>query len=357
MRDELVELDAREWLDRRRALFDRSERIIAEATEAAVRELLGEALAWFEGAGVLVAAAEHVPFMTLGDFAGWWGDAVDRHIVTAVDRVWQDAYRDATGGDVRWTSIEEGGRYLGAVSDRLSLTAQPTLGEYTFDRVRAGIAEEVAWGSSTGRVSERIASDLDWRGPDVGLWEARRDQATAQLERILDGVGPKGSPAREAARMNDPTVRALQEQRSRAVQSLQRDRSVWQTRAERIARTETTGAINAAQLQGIRDAELPFKSWVATADEATRETHLDAHGQCVPTMEPFTVGADYLMQPGDAFGSAEEVINCRCTVIGLVSCERGDEIMREADAEIEEERERRPGPDAVGAEPGEWRLS
>jgi uncharacterized protein with gpF-like domain len=56
------------------------------------------------------------------------------------------------------------------------------------------------------------------------------------------------------------------------------------------------------------------KEWIASGGERTRENHLLASGQTVSIDEPFVVGGDYLMQPGDPSGSAEEIINCRCAV-------------------------------------------
>lgn len=101
--------------------------------------------------------------------------------------------------------------------------------------------------------------------------------------------------------------------------------SVGLKRGRTIARTEMIRAVNGGALAQINlvnqsaiDAgEEPIastKSWLATADERTRPTHADADGQTVPIDATFSVGADQLRYPGDPDGSAEEVINCRCTV-------------------------------------------
>lgn len=60
------------------------------------------------------------------------------------------------------------------------------------------------------------------------------------------------------------------------------------------------------------------KTWVATLDDVTRETHAEADGQEVSIDEPFSVGGDELMFPGDD-GSPEETINCRCTLVYGIS--------------------------------------
>ncbi len=63
------------------------------------------------------------------------------------------------------------------------------------------------------------------------------------------------------------------------------------------------------------------KVWIATDDERTRPTHVEAHGQRAPLDGTFTVGADELEYPCDPDGSPQEVDNCRCRVSVLA----GDE--------------------------------
>jgi hypothetical protein len=84
------------------------------------------------------------------------------------------------------------------------------------------------------------------------------------------------------------------------------------------ARTDLNGLANGASLQSVQllGADGPAtKTWLATEDERTRETHADADGQEVPVDQPFQVGDDLLMYPGDPDGSDAEVINCRCTLV------------------------------------------
>lgn len=89
----------------------------------------------------------------------------------------------------------------------------------------------------------------------------------------------------------------------------------------RIARTETTRVEGLARFKVGEQAEKlgfeVYKRWVATDDERTRPWHVEADGQEVPLNEPFIVGGEELMYPGDENGSAENVINCRCTMITI----------------------------------------
>jgi hypothetical protein len=90
-------------------------------------------------------------------------------------------------------------------------------------------------------------------------------------------------------------------------------------RAEALARTDLVGMANGASVHvatvSKRPEEILYKEWLATNDGLTRETHADAHGQRVLVNEVFEVGDDRLNYPGDPFGSPEEVMNCRCTII------------------------------------------
>lgn len=85
--------------------------------------------------------------------------------------------------------------------------------------------------------------------------------------------------------------------------------------AERIARTELIGAVNAASLAQIQGATtIPYKLWMATNDKRTRPHHREADGQTVPIDSTFVVGGHRLEYPGDPNGPGEEVIMCRCTM-------------------------------------------
>lgn len=92
------------------------------------------------------------------------------------------------------------------------------------------------------------------------------------------------------------------------------------SRAKTIARTEVISASNGSA--SLAAAQLPpdvvaGAEWISTADDRTRDDHVDADGQVVPMGTPFTVGGEQLAYPGDPSGSADNVINCRCTVAHL----------------------------------------
>ena len=59
-----------------------------------------------------------------------------------------------------------------------------------------------------------------------------------------------------------------------------------------------------------------YKRWVTMHDDRVREGHALADGQEVPLGSPFVVDGEYLQYPGDPRGSAGNVVNCRCVVVG-----------------------------------------
>lgn len=93
-------------------------------------------------------------------------------------------------------------------------------------------------------------------------------------------------------------------------------------RGEVIARTESINALRAGQFQAIEQAaELGevdpkdvTKTWRSAADGRERPEHGAAEGQEVPSDQPFNVGGDQLMFPGDTSlgASAGNTIQCRC---------------------------------------------
>lgn len=94
----------------------------------------------------------------------------------------------------------------------------------------------------------------------------------------------------------------------------------WENRATVVARTEAQAALNAGSLAGAGQQQIDtgralVKVWLAVDQPGrTRPAHLDADGQAQPLTAPFIVGDEPLQYPGDPTGSAEMVINCRCSM-------------------------------------------
>ncbi|MEZ2660505.1 phage minor head protein [Aneurinibacillus aneurinilyticus] len=91
-------------------------------------------------------------------------------------------------------------------------------------------------------------------------------------------------------------------------------------RAMRVSRTMSTAAANGGKLEGWKQSEVVTgKKWRSANQKRTRKTHKKANGQVKPLDEPFEVGKDKLMHPGDPTGSAEEIMNCRCTMHAVMA--------------------------------------
>ena len=99
------------------------------------------------------------------------------------------------------------------------------------------------------------------------------------------------------------------------------------SRAETIAITETNVAVNAGRFAAMEQARVPLKGWLSARLETSRATHLQAerdYGQeadAIPTAQPFIVGGEAMMHPGDPNGSPGNTIRCRCVSIAVLESE------------------------------------
>ena len=86
--------------------------------------------------------------------------------------------------------------------------------------------------------------------------------------------------------------------------------------AIRNARTYITGAENRGRVDSYKYAESLGiqleQMWIATLDGRTRDSHRQLDGETAKVGEEFSNGCAY---PGDPDGPAEEIYNCRCTLI------------------------------------------
>lgn len=92
----------------------------------------------------------------------------------------------------------------------------------------------------------------------------------------------------------------------------------WPARARTVSVTEVHRAYNmgatAAALRVQQDSPMSimFKQWQSKHDSAVRPEHRLADGQIRLVSQPYMVGGESLMAPGDPSGSPWNVINCRC---------------------------------------------
>jgi SPP1 gp7 family putative phage head morphogenesis protein len=90
------------------------------------------------------------------------------------------------------------------------------------------------------------------------------------------------------------------------------------SRAEKIARTESGTTINAGSYATYKAEGIGKKEWIGVPDDRQREEHTLADGQIVGIDEKFIVDGEELEYPGDPAGSAENIIQCRCTIAPVI---------------------------------------
>lgn len=89
-------------------------------------------------------------------------------------------------------------------------------------------------------------------------------------------------------------------------------------RSMRIARTTSNYAINKGNTLAATDSGIfARKGWLTMRDLRVRDGHIFMDGVEVPIGASFIVDGESLEEPGDPSGSAENIINCRCTVYYL----------------------------------------
>lgn len=94
--------------------------------------------------------------------------------------------------------------------------------------------------------------------------------------------------------------------------------------AMRVARTETNMAYNHSRHEAMTDAGIGYKSWLSSHGPKVRPSHAQAERDYIavpiPVDEPFIVGGERMLFPGDdSLGaSAGNIINCQCIQLAAV---------------------------------------
>lgn len=104
------------------------------------------------------------------------------------------------------------------------------------------------------------------------------------------------------------------------VKRVQKELSTNRQRSLMIARTQTAGGVGAGRHSGYTAAGVELKGWLTSGDENVRDIHIaagKAYAAGIPVNEPFWVGGDALMHPGDPGASPANIINCRCVEIAV----------------------------------------
>ena len=88
-------------------------------------------------------------------------------------------------------------------------------------------------------------------------------------------------------------------------------------RARFMAENEVNTAINHARYIEAVNTGKTMKRWESIIDEVTRKDHIEINGKYIPIGQAFHVGDSWLLFPKDTSlgASANQIVNCRCTVI------------------------------------------
>ena len=149
-----------------------------------------------------------------------------------------------------------------------------------------------------------------------------RDVAAAWDQFVEDTINVKEN---KVVRITDETYRQVQDVMNQGVEDGatyyeigHRIESYFnetlEARGETISRTEVNSAMNKAMLEDVRAMAPDLnKVWACTFLNS-RQDHIDADGQSIPQSEPFIVGGEEMMEPGDDSASADQIVNCACTM-------------------------------------------
>lgn len=159
-------------------------------------------------------------------------------------------------------------------------------------------------GSTARRAVERMAADLglsfDLLQP--GLLDYTQREAAWLVTQVTDTTKQAIRDALSAGLLEGESIPDL-------AKRIQESGAFARSRAELIARTETTRVTNGAGVESLRayaaEAGGTFrKTWLAANDSRVRDAHRALNGETVELDAPFSNG---LMHPGEP--------NCRCTVL------------------------------------------
>lgn len=185
-----------------------------------------------------------------------------------------------------------------------------------------GVAETAA-GQAAGDVDAELPDgwdDLPGRHDHGEDLPASLGSYVTDTEHLLRAVGDRltqAAVAELAAGLDAGEDIAQLRARLRALFS-QDGVQLGETREERIARTESTRAWNAATLAAAEDltgeGRPLVKQWQTRRDTRVRDAHDDVDGQLRLLNEAFTVVGVAMAYPGDPAAPPELTVNCRCVL-------------------------------------------
>jgi HK97 family phage portal protein len=196
-------------------------------------------------------------------------------------------------------------------------TQETALMGATFERIIRATYRDFAL-RMTGSIDDSF--DFNLKDPFAEAWiknkasKLVREATRYTQEQLSDEIADAVQEAAAAGFAESETIAQIAERIS-AVYEFARD-----TRAERIARTETISAANAGGLEAMRQTGVQIKEWLSSKDDKVRPTHEELDGTKVGIGEAFLSSSGAQLQfPGDPAAPAAEVVQCRCTLIAVAA--------------------------------------
>lgn len=165
------------------------------------------------------------------------------------------------------------------------------------------------------------------------VWEelGRDDPMTYPPESVLQFLRARENRLKDVAQGTFDAIRTQIEEGLESGETMDqladRVRAAFNTesrsRAKRIAMTETAAAYGVGRQDGMRQAGVRYKRWLTSGGDNVRPAHMEANNQTVRVDEPFDVGGEQLMHPGDPNGGPANVINCHCVAVAVADPDEG----------------------------------
>lgn len=197
-------------------------------------------------------------------------------------------------------------------------------------QIESLLFEAEEWESTLSVVGRRIAEASVKEAGKAALTDIGAVGLSFDLEHptarefIRQRFGDKDSYGSWPKGLNDVTAKQLRRELELGIQGgegtgdlMGRVRKVFrhadETRAERIARTESGMAYNNGTATAYDQAGVKKIRWITTINMDTRDPHRAMHGRETEWRVPFIVDGEEMLYPHDPSASAANTINCRCT--------------------------------------------
>lgn len=259
------------------------------------------------------------------DLTAYWADRVTLQLD------WEERTRDWFAGRFRNERALLAERLETAPDDAAIMAAiDTTVTPDTFtdyqdlflDMMAAGgISALEAHGWSTGGTTSATGAGPEHRRVDLGLllelfgpyFQQAFDRARAHISKVVGEISLTTKDALAALVADGVSAGLSIPDIAKTIDGLYLEQII-PNRSVVIARTETIAATNSGSQTAAKATGLNLtKRWLSTPDDRTRDAHVAANGQAVPIDSPYNVGDEAIMYPGDPDGSAENIIQCRCT--------------------------------------------